>query len=953
MSFDNSRSTFNAWKDYFGVVMQQGRVQLDSDWNELLTELTRRLHAGTMDILGVSGVPSTTPFGFKINASVDTSSLRHISIGAGRIYVDGILAENHGAQGSAQWDPALGEWSCAPQTTGAIEVDVDYTQQPYLPGAAVPTTGTVFLAYLEVWQRAVTYLEDANLVEKAVGVDTTGRLQTVWQVKLVDVSSISGVSSAMPDAAIAPWLDVIQPSASLLTTGLVPVTSSGPCNLSPASGYSGLENQLYRIEIHQAGVAQQSGLAAGTQVATFKWSRENASVATPVTAIASVTNSANKTASQLTVQSIGRDQVLGFNPGEWIEIIDDHLELNGQAGELHKIDGINATAKTIILDAPVSATNFPISSTGRTDPARHTRIQRWDQTGMVYESDGVTVWVNLDASGSTGIPVPPSGTSLLLENGITVAFDLAQPGPALGAPYTPTFNTGDYWTFAARTADGSVETMSKCPPQGTHHHYARLGLVNFSAAPPQVGDCRQVFPPLANPAIHVTGVFLSSGAQLQNDSTYSIKQLSNGINIVCDAPVDPAIVTQPGVQTQAAAAWSATTAYTPGAAVTSGGNYYVCVAANTNQTPPNPAFWAIAQFNSRICFVTVDIPAPATPPAGGFNPLILSSTVSVGPSTTINWTPSPAAQTALANQVSPGAPPVLGQLTLKGNCIWALGNPNVYLDGATVGFPAGGSTGLQFPTGDGRSCADFNMWFWLVSQPPITLSPNTPLVFGPQLVGTTSAAQAVTLTYNGTVPAAALTLTFAVSGDFAETNTYTAPLAAGASCSISITFKPTAAGTRNGQVTITASASSTPIVIPLSGTGLAPQIAASSSSLSFIQQVGTTSAPANLTLTNTGNSVLTISGISITSATGAAADFLETSNCMPAGTGSWQPGQSCAISVQFKPTVAGTRVAQLNIVHNAVGSPLVITLTGTGFLPIVRAPIGPFPGGLLTEKKAS
>src|ERR1700685_4125319 len=103
MTFDISRSTFNSWNDYFGVVMQQGRVQLDSDWNELLAELTRRLHAGTMDMLGRSGVPATTPFGFRINASVDTSAVRHISVGAGRIYVDGILAENHGAIASAQW----------------------------------------------------------------------------------------------------------------------------------------------------------------------------------------------------------------------------------------------------------------------------------------------------------------------------------------------------------------------------------------------------------------------------------------------------------------------------------------------------------------------------------------------------------------------------------------------------------------------------------------------------------------------------------------------------------------------------------------------------------------------------------------------------------------------------------------------------------------------------------
>jgi hypothetical protein len=949
MSFDNSRFTFSPWNDYFGVVMQQGRVQLDSDWNELLAELTRRIQAGTMDILGLSGVPSTTPYAFAINAFLDASALPHITIGAGRIYVDGLLAENHGASGSAQWDPALAEWSGTPQIPGAAELVVDFTQQPYLPGATLPPAGAVppgkgpFIAYLDVWQRAVTYLGDPNLVEKAVGVDTTGRLQTVWQVKLLDVSSIGGVVCSTPDSAIAPWQDLIQPSASLLTTGLVPSTSSGPCALGPTTGYTGLENQFYRVEIHQPGVAlqpPQSGGAAPPPPATFKWSRDNASVSTAVTAISAVTNSANKTASQLMVQSMGRDQVLGFNPGDWIEITDDFQELNGQAGELHQIDSINPAAKAITLDSAVSATSFPVDSTGQTNASRHTRIQRWDQAGTVYQSDGVTVWVDLDSAGSAGIPVPPSGAAVVLENGITVAFSLTQPGGSLGAQYTPTFETGDYWNFAARTADGSVEALVAAPPLGIHHHYCRLGVVNFNATPPQVGDCRQVFPALANPALHVTGVFLGSGAQLQNDGTYSIKQLSNGINIVCDAPVDPAIITQPTTQTQLAAAWNATTAYTPGQAVTSGGNYYICLAANTNQTPPSAAFWAIAQFNSRICFVTVELPVPATPPAGGYNPLILSSTVSVGPSTTINWTPTLAAQTALANQVLPTAPPVLAHLTLKGNCIWAQGNPNVYLNGATTGVLTGAAgsqrtTGLQLPSGDGRGSADFDMWFWLVSQPPITLSPSVPNVFPAQLVGTSSAPQSITLTFSGTIPAAPLTITsIAGSPEFTQTNTYTAPLAAGASCTINITFTPAGTGVRTGQITITESASSSPIVILLTGTGIAPQIASSTSGLTFIQTVATTSAPQTVTLTNTGSAPLTISGISISIITAGATDYSQTSNCLPGGSGTWQPRQSCAISVQFTPAAAGSRLALLIISHNAAGSPLAIPLTGTGTTPV-------------------
>src|SRR5271165_5846410 len=130
MSFDTSRFTFNAWNDYLGVQMQQGRVQLDSDWNEWLAEFARRIQAGTLDILGLAGVPCTTPYGFKINAYQDSSG-NHITIGAGRIYADGLLAENHGPVGQAQWDPTLAELSGTPP--GAAEIDVDYTNQPYLP----------------------------------------------------------------------------------------------------------------------------------------------------------------------------------------------------------------------------------------------------------------------------------------------------------------------------------------------------------------------------------------------------------------------------------------------------------------------------------------------------------------------------------------------------------------------------------------------------------------------------------------------------------------------------------------------------------------------------------------------------------------------------------------------------------------------------------------------------
>ena len=71
MGFDISRSTFNSWNDYLGVVMQQGRVHQDSDWNELIDEFLRRLQAGALDAIGLCGVPSTTPQAFQIGFYTD------------------------------------------------------------------------------------------------------------------------------------------------------------------------------------------------------------------------------------------------------------------------------------------------------------------------------------------------------------------------------------------------------------------------------------------------------------------------------------------------------------------------------------------------------------------------------------------------------------------------------------------------------------------------------------------------------------------------------------------------------------------------------------------------------------------------------------------------------------------------------------------------------------------
>src|SRR5262249_30988258 len=148
---------------------------------------------------------------------------------------------------------------------------------------------------------------------------------------------------------------------------------------------------------------------------------------------------------------------------------------------------------------------------------------------------------------------------------------------------------------------------------------------------------------------------------------------------------------------------------------------------------------------------------------------------------------------------------------------------------------------------------------------------------------------------------------------------------AGASCSISVTFTPTATGARSGTLSVSDNATGSPQTVGLSGTGVAPIASLSPTSLSFGgQNVGATGAAQTVTLSNTGTAPLTLSSIA------ASGDFSQTNNC-----GSTvAAGANCAIQVTFSPTVTGTRTGTLTITDNAAGSPQSVSLSGTGTTPL-------------------
>jgi len=244
--------------------------------------------------------------------------------------------------------------------------------------------------------------------------------------------------------------------------------------------------------------------------------------------------------------------------------------------------------------------------------------------------------------------------------------------------------------------------------------------------------------------------------------------------------------------------------------------------------------------------------------------------------------------------------------------------------GAATGSISVASNALASPstinlTGSGTATA----------APAATLSPGT-LSFGSVTSGVTSSAQMLTLsnTGNAALAISGITLGGANPTDFAETNTCGTSVAAGASCTISVTFTPGSAASFTATVSVADNATGSPQTASLSGTGTAPAAPVASLSpttVSFGNVVtGVTSGAQTVTLSNTGNAVLNLSGITIGGTN--PSDFAETNTCGE----TLAADASCTISVTFTPGSIASFTATISVADNAAGSPQTSSLSGAG-----------------------
>ncbi len=435
MKGDFTRNSFKPEKHFSGVRQQQGRVQLDADWNEQIDVQTHLERTTNADLIGASGAPHTGG-GFEVGVAAGNTDL---ALSPGRMYVDGIL--------------------CALE---AKAPSITYLTQPDFPNPAPlnAAAGRTDLVYLDVWERLITAVEDPSIREVALGgPDTATRTQIVWQVK---------TSPGQPAGVTCMNAGLPQPGQGRLTTQLQELTPpTNPCTLGPAGGYRGLENHLYRVEIHTGG---------NLGGATFKWSRENGSV------VFAIDEFVTGHPEQVRIKSLGKDQILGLKIGDWVEVLDDRAELQGPTGTLAKINDITPHPDggfVLELSANVAAHASPPVPA----PFTHPKLRRWDQV-LNFEADG-SVKTNASAA-----------TLFDLEHGLQVKFSGSD------------FHAGDYWTFSARATDGSFEKLIDAPPHEVAHHYCPLALITWlDGAAPTVHDCRPEFPSLTE----LTSFFVAGG----------------------------------------------------------------------------------------------------------------------------------------------------------------------------------------------------------------------------------------------------------------------------------------------------------------------------------------------------------------------------------------------------------------------------------------------------------
>jgi hypothetical protein len=367
--------------------------------------------------------------------------------GAGRFHGDGLAAvkESTGTYFTQADLPGADPAALAPVAEGEQRID---------------------WAYLDLWERPLAFTEAPTLRDVALGgVDTTTRTQLVAQVRLLRGTPVP--LAGTPAGPAADFAALQRLGQGVLSTKDRPAAvldlCADPCEPAIDGPYLGEDNRLFRVEIHQGG---DIGLAGQPNTARFKWARDNAATVTPLIA------DAPGGATSVTVE-----QPELFQVGDLIELSNDQVELiagpyedrllhrrHGR-GPMRRITSINLDTRRLGWEraGPMDPLHTPLAMHQVQRLALHAKVTRWDGLADCVTGD------------------------LTLTDGVVIEFG----GQAL-AP-------GDFWLFATRTADRSVERLIEAPPRGTRHAFYKLAAIHRrrEAGQPERVFCEDLRPRLA------------------------------------------------------------------------------------------------------------------------------------------------------------------------------------------------------------------------------------------------------------------------------------------------------------------------------------------------------------------------------------------------------------------------------------------------------------------------
>ena len=483
MHADISRDSFDSTTHSLRVVQEQGTLLLDADANEQSAILLHRLHTLAGDLFGpfwgpAGGTAEMPLAGFKIGTW--DKDKKDFPISAGRYYVSGRLCENE-----------------VPSLSFLNQLQYPLTA---FPSAVDPTKP--FAVYLDVWERMVSEAEVRADVERAridpafQTLSPAPRTELVWQVKVVHLEAAVPAEAAPAEIA-----------------KLVPVASSGMLAARVHHGaddqregdFRGLENQLYRVEVHRGGEAYKAGekIDPEKSYASFKWSRDNGSVAFPLKwdkNLAVWKPDPKHSRFSVPLAHPSRDDRTALKPGQWVEYVDpfttfarDELKPGDPLLQLFEVEKVDGT--TVTLQAPTpTEIKLPVLPE---KVSRWAFLRRWDFTpGEAHFPKHASGFAPAASDGGLLVVSPSKGEAsdkkewLELEDGIQIRFE---PG---------TYQVGDYWLIPARTSSAdvvwprvvekngkSVLVPKSIPARNAGHAYAPLAVVNPTT--PLVTDCRR------------------------------------------------------------------------------------------------------------------------------------------------------------------------------------------------------------------------------------------------------------------------------------------------------------------------------------------------------------------------------------------------------------------------------------------------------------------------------